>query len=73
MNEPKDKRLRITQIIEQEGPADVKHLHDKLGGSESALRQLVKRMVKDGWLASFPLAPRTYYTPSPKILQNGRK
>ena len=56
------KRQHIIEIIKRGGASDLKHIHDQVGGNLSGLRQLIMRMVKEGQLARFPLAPRTYYT-----------
>ena len=56
------KRERIISIIEAQGPADAKSLADILGQDRATTQQLLKRMVRDGLLATLPLAPRTYIT-----------
>ena len=55
-------RTRIIELIEAEGPADIKSLADKLKHNPDNIRQILKRMVKDGVLETFPNAPRTYIT-----------
>jgi len=55
-------RKRIIELIEAEGPADIKSLSDKLKHNPDNIRQILKRMVKDGILETFPNAPRTYIT-----------
>lgn len=57
-----DKRLQIVEMIEKEGPADLTRIHKEVGGSLAGVSQLLKRMVWDGWLATFPNSPRTYFT-----------
>ena len=54
-------RKRIMSIIQDGGPADAKSIADILNQSRITTQQLLKRMVRDGQLATLPLAPRTYY------------
>lgn len=57
-----DKRIQIMEMIEKDGPADLKSIHERIGGHKGGVQQLLRRMVWDGWLATFPNSPRTYYT-----------
>jgi predicted ArsR family transcriptional regulator len=55
-------RTRIIELIEAEGPADIKSLADRLNHNPDNIRQILKRMVADGQLETFKNAPRTYIT-----------
>jgi len=55
-------RTRIIELIQAEGPADAQSLANRLGHTPANIRQILKRMVADGQLETFPNAPRTYIT-----------
>ena len=56
------KRNEVINLIESKGPGDCKSISQSLGWHAEHTRQLLRRMVADGELATLPLAPRTFIT-----------
>ena len=54
-------REQILKLLEEQGPADAKSIAEAIGLKRSGTRQILIRMVADGVLETFPLAPRAYY------------
>ena len=57
-----DKRTKIMELIEKEGPADAASLAARENWCKWSTRQLMARMVEDGQLTTLKNAPRTYIT-----------
>lgn len=63
-----DFRTRITDFLKAAGPSSPRAIHDKLGGSESALKTALRAMAKAKELtAAGSTVSRTYGLPGQKL------